>query len=337
MEFNFNDVGSEQLSKANILRSISPYDIFNHYIGHFEIGKLMSSPIRIDNNPSFGIYVSKNNGELLFNDYADGGGDCIHFVMAKYRVNFLTALAIINRDFNLGLATGKINIDNIQVVAKPVISNYKPKPRSKIKISVKVRNWLDRDKEYWYDKYKINLETLIKFDVFPLTAFWMDSQRFYANKLCYGYYFQEWVFKIYQPTLTIKSGKWLSNIDDSIPWQGYKQLPEKGDILFITSSMKDVMVLYELGYSAIAPHTEKQTLSVELYNELHTRFKHVIVYYDNDEAGVLHSTKICNKYDIDYINNPKGYPKDPSDFVDEYGQTELVDVIIHLLGKKEII
>jgi len=334
MDLNLSNIPHEPISKEKILEKISEYDIFLHYIGHFEIGKVMNSPLRIDDTPSFGIYVSNKTGNLLFNDFREGAGNCFHFVMKKYNCSFHKALAIINRDFNLGLHTNA-NIDISDVQAKPVVTGYKPKSKSKIKIRVATRKWLSRDKEYWHDKYCVSLSTLRKFKVYPVTAYWMGGQRFYANKLCYGYYFRPGVFKIYQPTQTVKTGKWLSNIDDTVSWHGYDQLPEKGDIVFITSSLKDVMVLHELGYPAIAPHTESQILPVELYNELSGRFRKVIVYYDNDEAGVLHSTKICNKYSIDYINNPKEYPKDPSDFVDDYSKEELTDMIIHLLNKKD--
>ena len=336
MILDFKDVSDIPLNKENILKRISPYDIFYHYVGNFEVGKIINSPLRSDVKPSFGIYVSKYTGDLMYNDFKVGSGNCFDFVMKKYYCNYFEALAIINRDFHLGLYTNTVLNDN-KVQPKPVITNYVPKSREKIKITVKTRSWQKRDKEYWWDKYNISKETLNLYKVYPLLAYWMGSQRFYAHRLCYGYYYKPAVFKIYQPLLKSNEGKWFSNIDNNIEWQGFNQLSDEGDILFITSSLKDVMVLYELGYPAIAPHTEHQKMTDELHSILTSRFNKVIVYYDNDEAGVLHSTNMCNNFKLNYINNPKEYPKDPSDFVDNYSQEELKDMIIHLLNNKKLI
>lgn len=336
MELDFSDIYEVHLNKANILKKISSYDIFHNYLGDFEVGKIMHSPLRVDPNPSFGIYVSKYTGDLLYNDFKLGSGNCFDFIMNKYNCSYGEALAMINRDFNLKMFT-TVNLNTTNIKPKPVITGYKPKLRSRIKIKVKVREWLERDKNYWWNKYNINISTLNFYQVYPLIAFWLDSQRFYPHKLCYGYYYEPGIFKIYQPMLKINQGKWFSNINTDIKWQGFDQLPDEGDILFITSSLKDVMVLYELNYSAIAPHTEHQKMTDELYLQLKSRFNKIIVYYDNDEAGVLHSTNMCNNFNLDYINNPKEYPKDPSDFIDKYNQDELRDLIVHLLNNKKLI
>ena len=339
MELSFKDAPYEVLSTETILSRVQPYDIFNHYHGPFKIGELTHSPFRIDKKPSFGIYVSKENGELLYNDYLLGGGSCIAYVKYKYQCSYAQALQMINRDFNLNLtfynsSTNSNDIDHI--VSKPIITGYKPKPKSIIKIYITVRKWLQRDKEYWYDRYKITSKTLSYFNVYPITRFYFDKQEMYSNKLSYAYYFKPGIFKIYQPLNQMGRGKWYSNIDTDLSWQGYDQLPNKDDILFITSSMKDVMVLYELGYSAIAPHTEKQRLDIELYKELKERFTNIIIYYDNDEAGVKHSIKLTTKFKVTYINNPKNEPKDPSDYIEKYNMDKLKELIKKELKKKNI-
>lgn len=338
INLDFENIGTEVLTEENVMKKVSPYDIFFHYHGEFIVGRLEHSPFRIDEKPSFGIYVSKENGKLVYNDFRLGGGNCIAYVKFKYNCSYYQALKIINRDFGLNLieygTPYKSEINHIKQA--PRVTKYEPKPKPFFPIKIKVRNWLDRDKNYWWKKYQIKLETLKLYRVYPLTRFWIGEQMFYPEKLSYGYFFKKGVFKIYQPLLTNSTGKWFSNIDTTIPWQGYDQLPKEGDILFITSSLKDVMVLYELGYPAIAPHTEKQIFTDEMYEELKSRFKNIVVYYDNDEAGVTHSTKITKKYPVDYINNPKGLPKDPSDFVEDYSLTELDSLINELMLKKEI-
>jgi len=337
LNLDFEKVATNPLTTENVFKKVSPYDIFYHYYGDFTIGRLTNSPFRVDETPSFGIYVSKQNGQLLYNDYRLGGGSSISFVKYKYGCSYYQALKIINRDFNLNLimnekAMGRVEIDHIK--AKPIITNYKPEPKPHYSIKIKNRNWLDRDRQYWFDKYEIQLNTLYKYNVYPLTRFWIGEQKFYTEPLCYGYFFDKGIFKIYQPLKTNSTGKWYSNINTQTVWQGYNQLPQKGEILFITSSLKDIMVLDELGYNAIAPHTEKQHFTKEMYDELKNRFTRIIVYYDNDEAGVTHSTKITKEFSVEYINNPKDCPKDPSDVVDAYDLSELNNLIKNLLKKK---
>lgn len=143
---------------------------------------------------------------------------------------------------------------------------------------------------------------------------------------------------MYRPLAT-KANKWKSscNIKDV---QGYLQLPPKGDIVFITSSLKDIMVLYELGYPSIAfsseliPTTGDNGKFVEsIILQLKSRFKHVILYLDSDETGKTHSKKIEKKYGIDYILNPDNSPKDISDYILKYSRRKTKRMLNKLIKK----
>ena len=64
-----------------IINKIAEYGIYQHYIGDFKVNTIFNSPLRKDNNPSFGVFVSKSTGKLLFKDLATGEtGNCIKFV-----------------------------------------------------------------------------------------------------------------------------------------------------------------------------------------------------------------------------------------------------------------
>ena len=69
-----------------------------------------------------------------------------------------------------------------------------------------------------------------------------------------------------------------------------------GDILCVTKSMKDVMLLHELGITAIAPCSENLFLTEKQYNALRPNFKHCIVFFDNDRAGISNLRAIKKKY-----------------------------------------
>lgn len=51
----------------------------------------------------------------------------------------------------------------------------------------------------------------------------------------------------------------------------------KGDILFITKSMKDVMCLHEMGIPAVSPSSESTFLPKDVLEQLKTRFKRIII------------------------------------------------------------
>jgi DNA primase len=73
-------------------------------------------------------------------------------------------------------------------------------------------------------------------------------------------------------------------------------LPKTGDYLVVTKSLKDVMTLYSLGISAIAPISENCFLSESQYNRLKERFKYIILLYDNDRPGLRAMLSIKRKF-----------------------------------------
>lgn len=62
-----------------------------------------------------------------------------------------------------------------------------------------------------------------------------------------------------------------------------------GEDLVITKSLKDVMVLYEYGISAIAPCSENEFVTESQYERIKNKYKRVWLLYDNDRPG-LHAS-----------------------------------------------
>lgn len=73
-------------------------------------------------------------------------------------------------------------------------------------------------------------------------------------------------------------------------------LPKSGDAIVITKSLKDIMVLYELGIPAIAPISENCYLTEAQHNKLVKRFDKVVLFYDNDRAGITNLNKFRKQY-----------------------------------------
>ena len=127
-----------------------------------------------------------------------------------------------------------------------------------------------------------------------------------------------------------RESKWFSNINRE-DVQGITQLPETGDTLYITSSLKDIIVLRKLGLNAIAPSAETTIIPEDIITMLKTRFKKLVIFYDNDNPGIIASNKHSKIYEASEIFVPFKYIsediKDPSDFVEKYSYEELLDVI----------
>ena len=72
---------------------------------------------------------------------------------------------------------------------------------------------------------------------------------------------------------------------------GLAQLPNKGDILFITGGEKDVLSLSAHHFNAICFNSEAAQIPRGIIESLSLRFLHLIILYDSDETGVREAQK----------------------------------------------
>ena len=287
-----------------ILSKVTEYDIYAKYIGQFKVGMIYNSPFRKDKNPSFGIYYSKRTKQLLFKDH--GTGECGNVI--KF-VSLFTG----KTEYNdiLSDIVDKLNITNN---TKLVSSKQYIQPTETV-IGVVRQEFTDVDINYW-KQFNISINTLKKFNVNSI-------KHYLCNGIVKGTYKRENPmyaykvynnFKIYRP-LADKYTKWRNNLTD-YDIQGYEQLPQKGDILFITKSMKDVMCLHEMGYPAVSPSSESTFLPKDVLEQLKTRFKRIIILFDRDTSGVKRSRKLSRETGLEAMFiNKKFKAKDVSDAV----------------------
>jgi DNA primase len=135
------------------------------------------------------------------------------------------------------------------------------------------------------------------------------------------------LWRIYSPNHKSKEPKFISNWK-SVLIQGAKQLPKEGDLLVITKSMKDVMCLYSLGITAIAPNSENLFLTDTQYEKLKKRFKKIVLFYDSDYAGIKNMNRIRKQFNVDCIWIPRKYKaKDISDFYKMYGKDKTINLL----------
>ena len=287
-----------------ILSKVTEYDIYAKYIGEFKVGMIYNSPFRKDKNPSFGIYYSKKSRQLLFKDH--GTGECGNVIKFVQLYTGITNYADILKDI-----VNKLNITNTTKLT--TTKTYKP-PEETV-IGVVRQDFTEIDIKYW-SQFNIPLETLKKYNVSSIKYYlcngvvkgiYKDTNPMYAYKVYNN-------FKIYRP-LGDKYTKWRNNLTE-YDIQGYEQLPQKGDILVITKSMKDVMCLHEMGIPAISPSSESTFIPLPVLEKLKKRFKSIILLFDRDSSGCKNSIKIKNQFGIKPLFiNKKFKAKDISDAI----------------------
>lgn len=297
------------LSLNDILTKVEPYDIYRHYLGDFKVGALYNSPFRKDKNPSFGVFVSRS-GDLLYKDH--GTGECGNVI--KF-VGSLTGL-IDNQDI-LDRITHDLKITN----STPKLSSTRyVYPTNKI-IGIIRQPFTKEDLDYW-KQYSIKKSTLNKYCVYSISHYLLNGlvKLTYKNNnplFAYKVYNN---FKIYRPLSSDKKYKWRSSLTE-FDIQGYEQLPEQGNLLVITKSLKDVMCLHEMNIAAISPSSETTFIPDIVLETLLKRFKHIILLYDRDITGMKQSRSISLKTGLyAMFINKKYQSKDISDAIKLWGK-----------------
>ena len=322
---------NDYLHTEVILSKITEYDIFKHYCPNFkQVGVKFKSDLRPDNSPT--VSIAKINNRLLYKDFGNPNHtfNCFSYVMYKYSLSFMDCLKTISNDFGLNLISKVGNVPKAVTYGLNEFEGIKEKALSKIK--VKTRPWTVEDKNFWI-QFGVSKELLLTFGVSPIDYFWINNARFKCKTITYVFNFKEGV-KIYSPLET--DYKWHSNVSiDCI--QGYSQL-SKGEIVILTSSLKDIMTLRVLGYQAVALQSEMHFPSEKLIEDLASRFKNIVVFYDNDadkpvNNGQIMANKICEKYKLFNLCIPAEYKsKDISDFVKNHGlkkASNLLKTMLH--------
>jgi 5S rRNA maturation endonuclease (ribonuclease M5) len=330
--FRFGDL----LTLDNVLKRVSPLQIFRFYNPKLNIGKVTNSPFREDNNPSFGLFVSKDTNEVIYNDLRGGdAGNWIKYLKKLYNIDFIEVLRIVNRDMNLDLIDyNEIPILTKQVKSKIIKDVNVESFTNDLELNIVRRHWKKHDIEYW-NNYGVNVKN-IEHETFPISSYWFnDWKTNIAEKYSYNYdfYYDGKMFrrKIYQPYSKIH--KWKTNLN-SLVIDGIKNIPKSGDLLIITKSRKDRYVLNSLGYHAISTTNESSWIPDINFKKLNKRYKNLIIFFDNDEAGMNNSLRFSDKYKINRIFIPNiNKEKDISDFRFSYGQLTTIKLIKYLLNE----
>ena len=323
MDFSFQP----KITKELILSRFSEEQLMEYYL-HLPVKKgLFRSPLRRDKQPTCSFYRNKS-GTLIFKDFATGQHlNIFDVVQSIFRCGYFESLRIIANDFGivrdntLHKNPGKINLNPIKIKDKEIS-----------KIQIEVQEFTDSELKWW-GKYGISKDILKHFDVYSCKHVFLNDQLFAKSQQhcpIFGYYGKKYqgleLWRCYFPKRT--SFRFITNWP-SKKIQGYDQLPKKGKLLVITKSMKDSMCLYSCGITACAPNSENLFISDKVLEDLKSRFKNIVVLYDNDRPGLYNMAKIRREHpELTYVFIPKRYgSKDISDFYKDHGRKETLNLI----------
>lgn len=320
MQFEF-DFGKKGLSTQYILSKINQESIFRYYTNKPVDKKLHCSCIREDKHPTCGYWKNSKTGKLYLKDFATGDNyDCWAYIQAMFGCSFKEALEIVAKDF--GISNNTINKSRI-------IREHPFKGDGPTIIQIEVKPFSSNELEWW-NSYGITPKLLSKYRVFSAKHVFLNGRIILTSSTkqpIYAYYggkkdnIEQW--RIYRPQAESHSSKWISNYrSDYI--QGYKQLPSKGNLLVITKSLKDCIALRAYKIPACAPCSENLFIKDNILDDLKSRFKHIIVIFDNDKTGLTNMWKIRKQYpELKYFFIPKSFKaKDFTDFRRKYGDKD---------------
>lgn len=311
------------IDKKHLFTLVSQSEIFKRYLHEPNLNSKFTNTLRDDNNPDCSFYFARSSGELRFKDFAYGyNWSCIDVVMIKYNLTYGEAIKRILIDFRL---IDNIDYNQVQVQESKILE--KKETRLETLIEIKKRRFNQKDIDYWQ---QYHLEEKDLYYVYPTQHIWLNKSRFYNyrdNDPAYAYGIGNGKYKCYFPLREdyrfIQSGSYI---------QGERLLPKTNEeLLIITKSYKDVLLLKKLGYYAIAPASETSLIDLEKIKEYKNQFDKVILNYDNDNAGKTNSMFHATTYEIKEIFIPDGYPKDITDFVKQEGLDAGIDLMEYLI------
>jgi hypothetical protein len=330
------------LTAEEILKRVSEKDVFGIIIKKPIIidktGATYVAPYRNDNNPD--CYFDEYQGRIYFVDFADidkRPKNCMKFLMRSLSLDYKNILEYINEYFNLGLGNSTKVAKKIIVENSYNVEDFSKVFKKKRTITYIPRQFNGKDNAFWR-KYEISKQNLIDDGVIPIDLYKSTNRKgepFTVRPLdiMYAYTdFNEGKIKIYAPRGN-KLEKWFTNCNqDDIG--SMKHLPDKGELLIISKSYKDCRVIRNQWLNSVWFQNEGMLPNLTIIKNLCKRFKTIVVWFDNDQAGLANGKVV-----VDYINSivPKKAKliflppkllqekvKDPSDFIAVKGKQELI-------------
>ena len=313
----FEEILAEvRLDVHNIMKLVDSYSIYSFYLGFEpETRTRYSSPLREgDNNPSFSIYFSKYNEDILmFKDSTTGKfGGVFKFVSLLLGLDLRETLLQINSDFELGLAGTQRGDFEKKIVKKLKLV------KTAVKIGITARSESKEFLAYW-DVLDITERIRKMYFTREVALIHFENPDFKSvitpKSLCISYEINGF-YKTYQP-----KGDKMYKFRNDYPTnyvEGLQQFKFEKEFAIITKATKDAMFYRQhFDFDACAGTSENTMISPYVMNtHLKPKFKRVYIMLDSDGPGLAAQLKYVNEY-------PWLIPIILPDF---YGKKDLTDV-----------
>jgi len=323
------------LSKRNsititeLYQMIPPERIFEFYCTHwkdvsYKLDTLFISDTRGDDKRPSAMIKKSISNKLYYIDFGDGIPQS-----AVYLVSYLYSITIKDAIDKILLDIPNNNESNVSTGINMTRTSSIHSPRStNTRINIQPVKWNKSNFNYW-KQYGWTVENLEKCKIYQVTKIWVNGKRifFYDKAFCITYYTHNNIIrrKIYFPERT--DNRFISNVDTTIV-QGWEILPKQGgDVLIITKAFKDIGSFLNIGIYSCATNNETSFFPENVIIKLKKRWKHIIVWWDNDRTGVEMGLYFALKYDLKFICNDYKLPKDPSDLFKAYGKEKFKEFV----------
>lgn len=309
--------------------NITDIQLASYYLGINKLPARISSPLREDKKPSFGVFT-RDGVHVYYTDFSTGDkGSIVDLLQKIWGLSYEDTWLRISKELQ---DCGSVRVQ--KTLTNPKIQLLS---ENKAVIETHERKWEKRDEEYW-SQFGISIKWLEFANVHPIShiIFVKEKGRIItpADPLAYAYVeFKEGhtTIKVYQP-LNTKGFKWLNTHDRSVV-SLWTKIPKTGEHLFICSSLKDALCLWaNTGIPAIALQGEGYQMSETAIKELKKRYKNIYILYDNDEPGLLNSKKLSQQTGFkNVILSPFEGGKDISDLYKSQGKEKIIELIQKVL------
>lgn len=350
------------LSKQAILSATDGgLDVFKKFISNFPgVGKAFLNPFYDDTKPSTYVYKQKGSDHYNFVDHGnlDYIGDCFSFIGWIFNKDtresdqFIDILEIINRELHLNLSDRKDMIrevthrfpNDLKQASEidPLTIDENREDVSKRYIEPDYKAFSSDEQMYWM-LYGITLETLKRYNVRCVQTFHgvtQDDKEYRITSTpeipIFAYPGNGYV-KIYRPHAK-KRFCYSGNLHQGYTF-GMEQLPQRGDVLFITGGEKDVMSLAAHGFHAICFNSETAKIPKKIIRRLSFRFKHIVLMFDMDKTGIKAMNNMrerLKEFDVKSLALPLSGTENQKDISDFFrlGNTaeDLKKIFTEMLG-----
>ena len=300
------------------------------------------NPLYEDKRASCNVYFDTRSKCYRMKDFGNEmySGDCFWFAAAiqglDIRRDFMKVLKMIINDLQLNISLpyndwGEKSKSNANIPPKPPISvNASKQAGSKKWFRIAEQSYKDNELGFWA-RYGIGTKTLQRFQVKSIARFESVSNQGKAYTIhssseepMFCYAMSNFV-KVYRPFSKMRFLYGGEKVEDYV--FGFEQLPNKGDILFITGGEKDVLSLSAHHFNAICFNSETAQIPESIIESLLLRFRHIILLYDTDETGLREAerqTEVLSAYKVLTLTLPLQGIKSEKDISDYFalGHTE---------------